>query len=203
MLQKVSIVGMNVTISQNALHKEKYVLNVIGQSLCYCLQKKICVKEATGSAAVIASTAKYSELMSLASVKQLPKLNVTFKRDRDSKPIKMNVIADTGAQACVAGWEHMQKLQFKGSLTTVGGSKLKVLGSHNIHIEHNGEKMDVEMYFIKGNTNIYLSVDVCKKMHIIPPSFPFTDARYVKHITSVATNSIHQKKKVSQSTVRP
>ena len=165
-----------------------------------CKSKSAKNKPATASAAVIVSTIKCIEASTLSSVEQLPTLSISFALDRESKPIKMNAIADTGAQACVAGREHMQKLNLKVDdlsqpscqLKHVGGNKLNVLGSHKIHLEHNGENIDVELYFIKGITNIYLSIDVCKKMHIIPQSFPFTDARDIKHSNSVASNSIQQ-----------
>ena len=142
-------------------------------------------KQTTGSAAVIICTIQSIEASSLKSAGKLPTLSVSSAKSKEDKGIEMEAVADTGAQACVAGREHMRKLNLsiadlsKPSLELrhVGGDKLNVLGSKIVNMELNGENIDVEVYFIKGITSMYLSIEACKKMHIIPQNFPFTNIK--------------------------
>ena len=57
-------------------------------------------------------------------------------------------------------------------LKHAGGSKLQVLGSHSICIIHNGKKIETEVYFVSGVTNIYLSLSLCKKLSLVHEQFP-------------------------------
>ena len=159
-------------------------------------------KQSAAAAAVI-STIKYIQSSSVASMSQLPKLSLAFMQNRNSKPTKLDAIADTGAQACVAGTEHMKKLGFRiedlvvpsHELKHVGGSRLKVVGSHIMYVQHNDQLIEVEMYFISGITHIYLSIDACKMLYIIPQKFPYVDVRTLQpDSTSMTAGSVGLKK---------
>ena len=57
-------------------------------------------------------------------------------------------------------------------LKHVGGSKLKVVGSHPVHIKHNDQHIEMDMHFAIGIENIYLSLDACKELCIVHKDFP-------------------------------
>ena len=170
-----------------------------------CRSKFTKKQQDTGSAAVVIGSIECIVSSTVAQISQLPKINVMFTRKDNSKPVKMDVIADTGAQACVAGTEHIEKLGLRiedlvmpsHELKHVGGSRLKVLGSHMIYMQYNDQMIDVEMHFISGITSIYISIDACKKLYIVPQQFPHVDIRTLHNKDSMATASVRLKKQPS------
>ena len=158
-------------------------------------------RPATGSAAVIISTIEEVGEYTNASVSQLPYLDMVFSKDGCGRKVKMKVVADTGAQACVAGTDHMKLLNLSikdlkkpsHELKHVGGNKLSVVGSHILQMEHNQEKIKTEVYFVKGIVNVYLSIDVCKLLHIIPETFPFTNTKSAQPLEVAAASNSERK----------
>ena len=142
---------------------------------------------------VIISSIEY--ILGIANKCDLPKLQVFISSDNNEPPISMEVVADTGAQVNVGGPEHMAHFGItKDSLKTApnllkhaGGSLLQVLGSHPIFDIHNDKLVETEIYFASGVTNIYLSLDLCKKLCLIHEQFPRVNIDYA-HTNSISRN---------------
>ena len=75
-------------------------------------------------------------------------------------------------------------------LKHIGGGKLTVIGSSRIQIRHNGKCVETEVYFIQAIQHMYLSLDVCKDLNIVPTDFPKSNVQSA----SVAANSQPSKK---------
>ena len=101
-------------------------------------------------------------------------------------PETVDAVADTGAGANVAGPLHMRRLGITShdlrppphTLQHVGGQKLPVLGVHTLYITHNSELIETEVYFVEGVTHMYLSLDSCKKLHLVDPDFPLNNTEH-------------------------
>ena len=125
-------------------------------------------------------------VLGIANKCDLPKLKVFISSDNNEPPISMEVVADTGAQVNVAGPDHLAHFGIQmDSLKTApnllkhaGGNLLQVLGSHPIFVLHNDKLVETEIYFASGVTNIYLSLDLCKKLCLIHEQFPHVNIDY-------------------------
>ena len=75
-------------------------------------------------------------------------------------------------------------------LRHVGGNTLNVFGSHNVYICLNDTTIKTDLYFVKGIKHIYLSLDVCKMIHIIPENFPleFVQSKVAATIINESVN---------------
>ena len=58
------------------------------------------------------------------------------------------------------------------SLQQAGGEALKILGSYPIYVVHNEKLIETEVYFVKGATNLFLSLDICKRLCLVHEKFP-------------------------------
>lgn len=133
------------------------------------------------AAAVIVSSITKIENIDISTITQLPQIKVSVSCKGRKNAIEVVGIADTGAQACVAGNKHMKLLNLnicdlekpKHELKHVGGNYLEVIGSRRVVLSLNGQCVDTELFFIKGIPNFYLSLDVCKGLHLVHNDFPY------------------------------
>ena len=164
-----------------------------GQSSCpaknnvcrHCNKKghfeKVCSRSQKSkniSSIIIGSVSRALEL-SKTEVSPLPKLDVRIGHDEEA-PVKIPVVADTGAQIPVAGPSQMKAMGIEQNALTpppesvehVGGGKLEIMGCYPIYIIHNSQLVETSVYFAKGVKNMYISVDLCKKIRIVHDDFP-------------------------------
>lgn len=112
--------------------------------------------------------------------KSLPKLKVVMKTKMNKGPMKIDVVADTGAQVTAAGDIHMKHFGLTladltppdQELRHAGGRALDILGSYTVSISHNDQTITDEIYFVKGVNNVYLSCDSCRGIRLIHKEFP-------------------------------
>ena len=57
------------------------------------------------------------------------------------------------------------------SLQHAGGQALKVLGSYPVCVVHNEKLIETEVYFVKGVTNMFLSLDICRRLCLVYENF--------------------------------
>ena len=150
-----------------------------------------------GSAAVIISTIERVQKVVSEPIKALPRLGLKVSAD-NIKFVTLQVIADTGAQVCVAGIAQMKKLQIQPrnlqppahELKHVGGGQLNVLGSVTLQIQHNSIQVNTVVHFVDGIENMYLSIETCKSLGIISDNFPFSNlAQSGREISSTVKQS--------------
>ena len=154
--------------------------------------------EGSESSAVIISTVQKIDEHMTASASKIPFIDIEIGATENKNTICMRAVADTGAQVCVAGVEQMMLLGIKKSqlkkptqdLRHVGGNTLNVFGSHNVCICLNDTTIKTDLYFVKGIKHIYLSLDVCKMVHIIPENFPleFVQSKVAATIINESVN---------------
>ena len=85
--------------------------------------------------------------------KSLPKLKVVMKTKMNKGPVKMDVVADTGAQVTAAGDIHMKHFGLTVAdltppdqeLRHAGGRALDILGSYTVSISHNDQTITDEI----------------------------------------------------------
>ena len=148
-------------------------------------------KKSKGVSSILFSTIHKINSMSAEQEGSLPKLNVLIGIDNDEAPVMTEVVADTGAQATVAGYQHLRHLGIKQkdlrtpthSLRHAGGSNLEILGSYPIYIIHNDKLIEDEIYFVKGVKNLYLSLASCQRISIVHKNFP--DIKHCIRITKI------------------
>jgi hypothetical protein len=120
--------------------------------------------------------------MSNRKKKSLPRLKLKVKRaaSKHDHSIKIDAVADTGAEVTVGGEEQMKQLHLgvedlsppEHSLQHAAGKSLEILGTHTIYIYHNDQVVKETMYFVKGVANMYLSLDGCIAVKIVHKNFP-------------------------------
>ena len=136
-------------------------------------------KQRKGISALVIGAILRLNAMSVQQKNALPRLDVFVGIDNEA-PTKLEVVADTGAQASVGGPQHMAQLgiQMKDlrqpahGLQHAGGKTLQVLGSYPIYVVHNDKLVEDEIYFVKGVKNLYISLQTCKGICIIHKNFP-------------------------------
>ena len=110
----------------------------------------------------------------------------------------MKVVADTGAQVCVAGPELLRILKLKPSqlqhrtgLRDVANRIPTPLGSFTCNIELNKKTVTQDIYFIKSAKGCYISLSVCKKLGIVHQNFPLpmTTVASVELTTTAPVNT--------------
>ena len=62
------------------------------------------------------------------------------------------------------------------SISVVGGSKIKCIGSIQVNITYDQYSTQQILYFCQSVTRFFLSCQACKELNIIPASFPFPPA---------------------------
>ena len=115
-------------------------------------------------------------------VSNMPLVNILVGHG-NTVPTSIEAVADTGAQATVAGPALMKRLGItkhdlqipSHSLQHVGGHRLPVLGSYSIYILHNNQVVETVVYFVKGVTRMYLSLSSCKALCLIDKDFPLNN----------------------------
>ena len=144
--------------------------------------EKLCKKrKSKGLSSIIIGAINRIKEFSKSQIAQLPKLSVKAGHDNELETIE--TVADTGAQVTVGGPAQMRKLKIKKKsllppphdLKHVGGKKLDVMGYYPIFIHHNSKLVEVDVYFTNEVNNMYLSLDVCKKICIIDENFPLNN----------------------------
>lgn len=103
-------------------------------------------------------------------------VSVTHKTGRRHPAV---AIADMRAQVCVAGPALLAALSIKpASLKGCGGLKdvadllLKCLGSCVCNITLGGRSTQQEIYFLHSAKSLFLSLDTCKELGLVPDGFP-------------------------------
>ena len=150
-----------------------------------------------GTAAVIISTISRVESLNSSNISQIPKVTVSLRFNGSAT--ELVGIADTGAQVCVAGEKLMKSLKpFKAGiempdekLKHVGGALLDVIGSIKVMISLNGYSVDTVVYLVKGVQDLYLSLDVCKGLHLVGKQFPNETIKYPSSLSNV--NRMHKR----------
>ena len=130
------------------------------------------------------STVIISAIQKLAGLSEsdhceLSKLYFLVGKNDNKLPIKTEVVVDTSAQVAVAGEFHMKHLGIKEKqlskshqpLQHAGREALKVLGSYSIYVVQNEKLIETEVYFVKGVTNMLLSLDMCKRLCLVYENF--------------------------------
>ena len=94
---------------------------------------------------------------------------------------KMNAVADTGAEVCIAGFPQakglgisVDKLKKAGvRLQHAAGGQMNVLGKYEVIIRHGGKSTRDSIYFVNGTHKLFLSLKVCKALGLVDPNFPY------------------------------
>ena len=153
--------------------------------------------EKNASAMVFSSIEK---IVNTVSKSDLPILTVNIQVNEESSPVSTEVIADTGAQVCVAGPSHMKHLKIRIEqlkepthiLKHAGGNPLKLLGTYPVNIWHNDRFVNEDIYFAAGVPHMYISLDICKKIGLIHPQFPHVQLNNVNIVPSARQKTVRQ-----------
>ncbi|XP_066969139.1 uncharacterized protein [Macrobrachium rosenbergii] len=120
----------------------------------------------------------------------------------------VRAVPDAGAQVCVAGPTVLATLnvkpavlRLKGGLRDFANLHLKCLGSTLCTIEYKGRHTTQEVYFVKSSIDFYLSMDACKKLGLVPETFPnhapFSDS------APTAASATHTSVEATDQSARP
>ena len=160
--------------------------------------ERVCNKKKPKAvSSVIIGTIQRIKKMTKSQKSQLPKLAVKAGHSNELETVE--TVADTGAMVTVGGPQQMKHLKIdKKSLLPpphdlhhVGGNKLDVMGYYPIFILHNDNLVEVDIYFTREINNLYLSLDVCKKISIIDKDFPLNNTS-LKNRADVKVNSVNK-----------
>ena len=109
-------------------------------------------------------------------------VNVSVLVGGAKPPCVVPAVADTGAQVCVAGPSLLAMLG-KGAtlarphrgLRDVADLQLGCMGTLSLNIQLRERSTVQEVYFIKTAKCLFLSLDACKGLGLVPDSFPHHD----------------------------
>ena len=161
------------------------------------------IKEAAsvdGASAVVISTI-------LANVSKVPNVGVSVRFNGSTT--ELVGIADTGAQVCVAGEQLMNLLKLSKAdieipdekLKHVGGELLDVIGCIKVTIALKEYFVETVVYLVKGVPELYLSLDVCKGLHLVGKEFPNETITYPSSLSNV--NMFHKRIKPDKIPFKP
>ncbi|KAK4313454.1 hypothetical protein Pmani_015211 [Petrolisthes manimaculis] len=136
--------------------------------------KKVCKSVKTGEEVMISSVE-----VGAASLLPEPTVIVMVTAKVSSAVQKVDAIADTGAQVCVAGPNLLSVLDLKpaqllrrAGIRDLAKIPLTSLGAAVCRISVGECSTVQEVYFIKSVERMYLSLTACKELGIVHPDFP-------------------------------
>ena len=115
----------------------------------------------------------------------LPKVKVYIGRvsagNRPRKGSEVMAVADTGAEVCVAGSQHLSLLGLsiaqlqkpKVRLVDIVGKVVPVWGMAPCVIKIGQVKSEQTVYFVKSASCVFLSLNACKALGLVPKNFPY------------------------------
>lgn len=113
------------------------------------------------------------------TVSSEPVLQVEVAQQVSGVSKLMVVVADTGAQVCVAGPALMSSLglrpvllQRRAGIRDVAGAPLSTMGALPCRISYCGHSTVQEVHFVKSVERLYLSLDTCKALGLVHNHFP-------------------------------
>ena len=100
------------------------------------------------------------------------------------KPMELEVVADTGANICLAGQFHLMKMGIsmkqlqpcKKIISTAGEFKLESFGWINVKLILNKFSTIQPVYFSYKIKRFYMSKAACVELHLLPKNFPHCHA---------------------------
>lgn len=108
-----------------------------------------------------------------------------------TKTISALAVAEARAQVCVAGLSlfsslHIRPalLQRQAGLSDMADLQLKCLGSTLCRVSLGGRSTLQDISFVQLAKNFYLSLDACKGLGLVPPTFPNSVAHVLVEETS-------------------
>ena len=121
--------------------------------------------------------------MSSVSANRLPKLKVEVRGVSEESLgwCQALAIADTGAEVCVAGLQHLRSLGLSEGrlresnidLVDIVDVKFKALGWAVCEVRLNGLVSRQSVYFVKKSSCLFLSLSACIDLGLVPRDFPF------------------------------
>ncbi|XP_066965683.1 uncharacterized protein [Macrobrachium rosenbergii] len=140
---------------------------------------------------------------SLATVKvsctgrsNLPKVKIDIRIPSSRKWGQAMAVADTGAEVCVAGTQHLrlwglskgQLEKPKVKLVDIVGKAVPVWGVTRCCIKIGSVKCEQMVYFAKSSSCVFLSLDSCKELCLVPRDFPYAKVSSVCESSEIACN---------------
>ena len=118
--------------------------------------------------------------VSCTGASNLPKLMVEI-RASSGNWVEASAVADTGAEVCVAGTQHLRLLGLSKinlrkpnvRLVDIVGKTVPVWGMAMCGIRKGPVKCEQLIYFARSSSCIFLSLDSCKELCLIPKNFPY------------------------------
>ena len=109
-----------------------------------------------------------------------PVLSVQVVYPKVNKHCVMDVVADTGAEACIAGIEQAKYLGIDINdlnssyvkLQHAAGGAMNVLGRCELTIRHGSRVASECVYFVEGTRKLFLSLNACKSLGLVDQDFP-------------------------------
>ena len=131
--------------------------------------------------------------VSSVSSSRLPKLEVEMCSSGSQKWSRVRAIADTGAEVCVAGPQHLRSLglterQLQGAdvgLVDIADLQVKVMGWAMCEIKLGCTTTHQRVYFLYSTSVVFLSLSACMCLGLVPSDFPFT-----KVLANVRPNAV-------------
>ena len=111
----------------------------------------------------------------------LPKVRIEMCVASKGKWYEAMAVADTGAEVCVAGTQHLRlwglnKKQLrkpKVRLVDIVGKAVPVWGVAVCGIRIGSVECQQKVYFAKSSSCVFLSLDSCKELCLVPKNFPY------------------------------
>ena len=110
----------------------------------------------------------------------LPRIGVHIGDGFSKSPQNIDSVPDTGAEVSVCGTHYLDILGIKRKhlsapphkLKHVGGGNINIVGSCKMSFKLMGIEHIEDVYFIEGVGNMFMSLTACKKLRIVPETFP-------------------------------
>ncbi|MEL6805172.1 MAG: hypothetical protein AAFO91_15485, partial [Bacteroidota bacterium] len=124
-------------------------------------------------------------------------VQVEISHFRKPKGLKLNALADTGAEVCLVGVKKLGVLGLRRrdlsrcnvSVRHAGEELMENYGEFEVTIKLGGNTAKSTVVVVEGASRFYLSLDVCKALGLVDPNFP-------NHVTPVRCDVITTNKGV-------
>ena len=121
-------------------------------------------------------------ISSVSSASRLPKLEIEMCWEGSPQWSQALAIADTGAEVCVAGRQHLRSMNLSEGqlrrvnvgLVDIAGFKVKALGWAMCEIKLGDSMSRQPVYFIPTSPVVFMSLDTCRGLGLVAKDFPFT-----------------------------
>ena len=108
-------------------------------------------------------------------------LPVEMRKNADQHFVSVDVFPDTGANICLMGPAQLRMLKIKPSnlhpcreqIAVAGGSTIMTTGWVRVTMKLEKRITETAVYYSKRAKRLFLSRNCCRKLNIIPESFPY------------------------------